>query len=50
MPLDELYLGNVIERGDYEDMRQYALENFYRLRDFAVVAARNGEAMITYYG
>ncbi|MFC0204160.1 DUF1877 family protein [Novosphingobium soli] len=49
MPTDELYLGNVIARGDEEDMREYALENFHVLRDFARQAAAANEAIITFY-
>ncbi len=49
MPLDELYMGNVIERGDVDDIREYAVENFSGLRDFAKQAADSGEAIITYY-
>jgi len=49
MPVDELYMGDVIARGDHEDMMEYALENFHILRDFAGKAAANGEAIITYY-
>ena len=49
MPLDELYMGEVVARGDIEDIREYALENFHSLRDFANEAAKNGEAIITYY-
>jgi hypothetical protein len=49
MPTDDLYMGDVIARGDHDDMKEYALENFHNLRDFAAEAARNGEAIITYY-
>ncbi|MBZ9648916.1 YfbM family protein [Sphingobium sp. 3R8] len=49
MPTDELYMGDVVARGDHDDMKEYSLENFHFLRDFAVAAARNGEAIITYY-
>jgi len=49
MPTDELYLGEVIARGDHDDMREYALENFHILRDFVAEAASNGEIVITYY-
>jgi Domain of unknown function (DUF1877) len=49
MPLAELYMGNVIERGDFEDMREYTFENFQNLRNFANQAAERGEAIITYY-
>jgi len=49
MPLDELYMGEVIARGDVDDIREYSLENFHILRDFVQQAANNREAMITYY-
>ncbi len=49
MPLDDLYLGDVIARGDSDDIREYALENFEYLRKFASEAASNGQAIITYY-
>jgi len=49
MPTDELYMGDVIARGDHDDMMEYALENFHILRDFAAKAAADGEAIITYY-
>ena len=49
MPLDELYLGEVIARGDHEDMKEYATENFHILRDFVQLAADEGDAIITYY-
>jgi Domain of unknown function (DUF1877) len=49
MPLADLYMGNVIERGDSDDIREYSLENFEGLRDFANQAAERGEAIITYY-
>jgi Domain of unknown function (DUF1877) len=49
MPLDELYMGDVIARGDVEDIREYSLENFYNLRNFVQRAADSGEAIITYY-
>jgi hypothetical protein len=49
MPLADLYMGDVIERGDVDDMREYALENFEGLRNFANQAAKRGEAIITYY-
>ena len=49
MPVDELYMGDVIARGDHDDMMEYALENFHILRDFVAEAVANGEAIITYY-
>ena len=49
MPVDELYMGDVIARGDHDDMMEYALENFHVLRKFAAEAAASGEAIITYY-
>lgn len=49
MPLDELYMGNVIERGDVDDIREYVVENFEILRIFVQQAADRGEAIITYY-
>lgn len=49
MPLDELYMGNVIARGDVDDIRDYALEYFHILRDFVQLAADRNEAIITYY-
>ncbi|WP_298467317.1 YfbM family protein [uncultured Erythrobacter sp.] len=49
MPLNELYMGDVVARGDVGDIREYALENFQFLRDFASEAAENGQAIITYY-
>ncbi|MCC6924866.1 YfbM family protein [Novosphingobium sp.] len=49
MPLSEIYMGNVIERGDVDDIREYAVENFENLRQFAQEAASRGEAIITYY-
>lgn len=49
MPTDELYLGEVIARGDVEEMKEYALENFHLLRDFTQRAAAEGDAIITYY-
>ena len=48
MPTNDLYLGDVIARGDH-DMREYALENFHVLRDFVTEAASNEEIVITYY-
>ena len=49
MPVEELYMGDVIARGDHDDMMEYSLEYFHILRDFAAKAAANGEAIITYY-
>jgi hypothetical protein len=49
MPLDELYMGEVIARGDVDDIREYSLENFQNLRNFVRQAADSGEAIITYY-
>ncbi|MBL9069270.1 MAG: DUF1877 family protein [Sphingopyxis sp.] len=49
MPLDELYMGEVVARGDVDDIREYALENFHVLRNFVRQAAENNEAIITYY-
>jgi hypothetical protein len=49
IPAEDLYLGNVIQRGDHDDIKEYALENFRLLRAFARQAADNGEAIITYY-
>jgi hypothetical protein len=49
MPLSELYMGNVIERGDVDDIKGYAVENFEILRDFVQKAANSDEAIITYY-
>jgi len=49
MPVRELYMGDVIARGDHDHMMEYALDNFHILRDFAATAAANGEAIITYY-
>jgi hypothetical protein len=49
MPLDELYMGDVIARGDVDDIREYALENFEVLRSFVSQASEQGEAIITYY-
>jgi hypothetical protein len=49
MPLNNLYMGSVIERGDVDDIREYAVENFLSLRKFAQDAASRGEAIITYY-
>ena len=49
MPLTDLYMGNVIDRGDVEDIREYALEKFHILRDFVQQAADRSEAVLTYY-
>ncbi len=49
MPLDELYMGDVVARGDVDDIKEYATENFHFLRDFARTAADNSQAIITYY-
>ena len=49
MPLGDLYMGDVIERGDVDDMREYAVENFEILRGFVEQAADRDEAIITYY-
>lgn len=49
MPLDELYMGDVVARGDVDDIREYALENFHVLRNFVQQAADNNEAIITFY-
>jgi len=49
MPLDDLYMGNVVARGDVDDIREYALENFHILRDFVKQASACDEAIITYY-
>jgi hypothetical protein len=49
MPLDELYMGDVIARGDVDDIREYVVENFHDLRKFVQQAADNGEAIVTYY-
>ena len=49
MPTDELYMGDVIARGDHDDMKEYALENFHALRDFVAGAAHSDDAIITYY-
>lgn len=49
MPTGDLYLGEVISRGDHEEMREYALENFQLMRAFVRQAADDREAIITYY-
>lgn len=49
MPVDELYMGDVVARGDHDDMKEYSLENFHRLRTFVAEAAANGDVIITYY-
>jgi Domain of unknown function (DUF1877) len=49
MPLNELYMGDVIERGDVDDIRDYALEYFHILREFVQKAAESRQALITYY-
>jgi Domain of unknown function (DUF1877) len=49
MPLDELYMGEVIARGDVDDIREYALQNFHDLRNFVQQASDRNEAIITYY-
>ena len=49
MPLNDLYLGQVVQRGEADDIREYALENFHGLRDFVRQAADRDEALITYY-
>jgi Domain of unknown function (DUF1877) len=49
MPLGELYMGEVIERGDVDEIREYALENFHILRDFVQSATDQNQAIITYY-
>lgn len=49
MPLEELYMGDVIARGDVNDIREYALENFQILKAFVQQATESGEAIITYY-
>ncbi|MEO5867538.1 MAG: DUF1877 family protein [Sphingomonas sp.] len=49
MPNDELYLGDLIERGDGDDIKGYTLDNFHRLRDFVAAAAKDGQSLITYF-
>jgi hypothetical protein len=49
MPTAELYLGEVIARGDVDETKEYALENFHILRTFVQQAASSREAIITYY-
>jgi Domain of unknown function (DUF1877) len=49
MPLNDLYMGDVIERGDVDDIKEYAVENFRTLRNFVQKASDNCEAIITYY-
>jgi len=48
MPTDQLYMGDAVV-DDRDGMREYSLENFHILRDIAMEATRNGEAIITYY-
>lgn len=49
MPVSDLYLCDSLVGEDLEDAKDYLRAHFHELRDFAVKAADQGEAIVTFY-